>query len=332
MKLGYRDRVILLVACVIIIFCIGIFLFIKPTWEKLNKNEEVLKTESEKWNIQLEQFNNITRMQDNINKKYEKGKELSTEFTPAMNSIEFDRFMQKFINTDTHLANGLDVKGGVTFMDEGVSSISYYTYTPRVLTYPLYELADMDGSLKTATQEKLKESDILSKLPSQSAGANRITLNLKTTRQDLMNLLETIHKYAEDNHDAMLVHSVSINDYTFGLEPGEVLEIPTEIEKDEDGNIKRAEFTVKTSEANYKPEDSTSTPASTPDTTTDTKKKDDSDKQRDTSMIGYSEVNIDYELYSMQEPTKPDVGPAYNSAIWDGDEWQSYVSTQSANG
>jgi hypothetical protein len=325
MKLGYRDRVILLVACVIIIFCIGIFVFIKPKWEELQKNEKSFKDADEKWSQQLDQFNSITTKQNNINKKYEKGVEVAKEFTNSMNSIEFDRFLQeKFMNTDTHVANGLTVKGNVSFKDEGTTSIPFYYYTPSVITYPLYQLADMDDSLKKASEEKLKESTTLAKMAAQTVGSGRTSLTIKTTKQDLMNLLKSVHDYATSNHDAMIIHSVKIADYNFGMNPGEKLEISTEIEKDEDGKIKPATMKV-VKVTSEKKDDAAATTTNENETETDTTKKD--NKKQDTNKTpGYSDVVIDYEVYYLQEPMKPDVGPAYNPQVWDDDTWKNYVS------
>ena len=42
MKLGYRDRVVLIIAIIVVILGIGIFVFIKPKWESLNENKERL--------------------------------------------------------------------------------------------------------------------------------------------------------------------------------------------------------------------------------------------------------------------------------------------------
>jgi len=327
MKLGYRDRVILLVACVIIIFCIGIFIFIKPKWEELQKNEKSLKDAEEKWTLQLDTFGTITTKQNTINKKYEQGKEIAAEFTPPMNSIEFDRFLQKnFMNNDQNVADGVTVLNSVTFKDEGTSSIPYYYYTPSVITYPLYELADMDGSLKKASQEKLLESATLSKTPAQMVGSNRTSLTLRTTKQDLMKILKAVRDYAVANKDAMLIHSVSIEDYSFALNPGEKLEIPETIEKDEDGKIKPAEMkVVKVGEE--KKDDTTATPGSTdnPEDTNNTTNNKTTTKKNN-AKPGYSLVTIDYESYSLQEPMKPDVGPAYDPAVWDNDTWRDYVS------
>ena len=40
MKLSYRERIILIVAIILVILGIGIFVFIKPKYEKMTSNKE----------------------------------------------------------------------------------------------------------------------------------------------------------------------------------------------------------------------------------------------------------------------------------------------------
>lgn len=321
MKFGYRDRIILLIACVIIIFCIGIFLFIKPKWEALDKNQKALDTKQNEWSQTLESFKSIPGRQKTILSKYEKGKEIAAEFTPEMNSVELDKFLQeKFMNTDIHVAHNVRAKGAVSVTDQGTSSISYYYYTPNFVTYPLFEAADMDGSLAKAIAEKRKESDILSNRAAQTVGSGKSSLTIHTDRKDLMELLKAVHEYAVKNKDAMIINSVNIADYTFGLLPGEIVEFPEEITKDADGKIELSEVTIKESEATVKSDNPTDTSANT------TKKE-----RAASADPGYTDVTIQYDVYYMQEPMKPYVGPEYNESIWDGDEWRNYTAAEKAS-
>ena len=65
MKLGYRDRVVLMVAIIIVILGIGIFVFIKPKWEALNTNKQTLETVQEEWDAKLIEFDRIPKKQEN---------------------------------------------------------------------------------------------------------------------------------------------------------------------------------------------------------------------------------------------------------------------------
>ena len=108
-----------------------------------------------------------------------------------------------------------------------------------------------------------------------------------------MSFLDELNKYAKDHSDAMLITSVMLDDcnFNYDLEDGTGAQ---EGQVDADGNPVQqaaAKNNNKTGE-----------------------KKD------------YTEATIKYRAYYIQEPTKPDVGPAYDKTIWDGNEWRTAVA------
>ncbi len=290
MKLGYRDRIILLIVLVVVIFGIGIFVFIKPQWEDLSKNKDALKKAENDWNTQLAQFDDINVIRQNINTRYEEALKISEGFTDEMDSVELDKFLQDtFMNTATHKKNGVSLITSLTVSNETTSQMSYYYYTPDVVTYPLYEYADFDGSLALAALEKRFESIVLAARGAQTVGNGSSQLTLLIPRKDTMDLINAVHDYAVKNNDALLIQSISISDYA------ELNNKP--IERDAEGNL--------VNPPPYNPDDK---------------------KAVDPAKIGYSEVVFDFQVYYMQEPTKPDVGSEYDKTIWDTNKWETYVS------
>ena len=162
--------------------------------------------------------------------------------------------------------------------------MNYYYYTPSIVTYPLYEYADMDGSLAEAAAEKRKASDVLSARGNQTVGVGTANFTIQINREDTMALLDAVRAYAVDHSDAMLIRSVSLAQYSFNTTPG------AETTTTEEGEEQTAETTQ-----------------------TDLKKG---------VREGYTDVTINYEVYYMQEPTEPDVGPEYDKTIWDGKDWK----------
>jgi len=300
MKLGYRDRIILLIMCVIIIFGIGIFVFIKPKWEKLSANQTALETAENEWNLQMLEFDKIPVKQGQIEKKFEEASKIAEDFTEEMNAVQLDQFLQEqFMNNEEFKANGLRQKDSVTFSDEGSTTMAYYYYAPNVVTYPLYEYADLDGSLAEAAKEKRLEADTLSARTNQSVGFGQSSFTITTQRDDMMNLLNAIHDYAADaskktGKDAMLIQSVSLAEYDFNtrVEGGETTQEPI---LDPETGEPTGEFRTVQGEA-----------------------------AADGTKAGFTDATINYEVYYMQEPTKPDVGPEYKKEIWDTSEWRTY--------
>lgn len=303
MKFGYRDRIILLVVCVIIIFVIGIFAFIKPKYEDLTKNKQKRETLQNQWEVQLNDFKNINTRQGKIEENFKKATEIADNFTDEMDSVSFDQYLQKtFMNTEDgdipHIVKKEDseetertmkLHTALSVSDQSAGAIAYYYYTPSVITYPLYEYADMDGSLAAATDEKLKESQVLSQRGSESVGMGTANFTLRIKRDQVMDLFDYVHKYAVDKKDTMLIRSVSFSDYKF---KGTALD-----------------------------DTAAATKPNTPSTSTgeDEKKEE-----------GYADVNIVYEVYYMQEPKKPDLGPSYDEKVWEGDTWRTYTSSEAA--
>lgn len=292
MKLGYRDRIIILVVLVIVILGLGIFLFVKPQWEKLNSNKETLETLEDDWEQKLTEFDRIPARQQTIKERYQEGLTLSTEFTDEMTSVELDQFLRdKFINTPQNLENDVRVKDSISISNLGTSSISYYYYVPSIVTYPLYEAADLDGSLALEAAKKLLDSNILAARSTQTVGSSSATLKLKINREDTMTLLDAVNTYAAQNKDAMLIESVTLEaaDFNENL----VLEDEEDQQYDEEGNPIAGEEAA---------------------TGLNDLRK------------GYTDVTIAYRVFYMQEPTEPDVGPAYDKTIWDGDAWRTAVA------
>ncbi len=293
MKLGYRDRIILLVVMVIVVFAIGIFAFIKPQWEKLDQNKTQLENDEAAWTLKMTDFDRINTIRDTIDERYKEALTLCEGFTDEMDSTELDQFLQeKFINIEKHIKNDMEMVSGTTISDLGTATLSYYYYTPSIVTYPLYEAADFDGSLAKEAALKCKESIILSARTSQIVGNGNATLAFKVNKQDTMDLIDAIRKYATDNKDAMLLKSVQIAEFDFNGEP---------LERDEDGNI-----------------------------VGEPPKPEDGEEQLEPDQYGYTEVTFDFQVYYIQEPTKPDTGSAYDKSIWDGDGWRNYVSEKTA--
>lgn len=292
MKFGYRDRIVLLIACVVIIFGIGIVLFIKPKYEDLKTDKKARDKAVQEWNVQLEKFDGIPGRQKKLEDDFKTATDEAKNFVTAMDGVELDDFLrEKFMNTEEHIEHGVRLNGNLSVSDQSSTSLSYYYYSPSVVTYPLYELADMDGSLARAAAEKRYEADVLSSRASQSVGAGDATFSVIVNRKDAMALIDGIHDYAVKNKDAMLLHSVSFSDYKFlgGLE------------LDENGQVKK---------------DDTAQPTTG------------GEEEEEEDLGGTSLMAVSYSVYYMQEPTKPDVGPSYDPDVWKTDAWRTYSQAE----
>lgn len=301
MKFGYRDRIILLIVCIVVIFAVGIFVFIKPKWEKLNQNQKTFDKDNAAWEDKLKEFARIDLYQNSIQKKYEQANGVAENFTNEMTSIELDDFLRnQFLNIDQFKNDEVELRETYTVSDEQTATLNYYYYSPSIVTYPLYEAADLDGSLAQAAQEKRKDADILSARSSQSVGSGASEFTLVINRADTMALLDAVQKYAEEKKDAMMIRSIELKEADFN----------ENIEEDEDGGMH---------EETYIDDDGNEQTRMVPnDNQNNDKEAAGVDIKKD-----YTEVTIKYEVYYIQEPTQPDVGPKYDPNIWNGSEWRT---------
>jgi len=114
MKFGYRDRIVLLIVVIVVIFALGIFVFIRPKIQQLNDNKIVRDNYAQDWQKKLNEFSLIPKKQDLIKERYQQGLDLSKEFTPEMSSIDLAKFFQQnFLNTEKFTADKVEVKDQV---------------------------------------------------------------------------------------------------------------------------------------------------------------------------------------------------------------------------
>jgi hypothetical protein len=293
MKFGYRDRIVLLIACVVIILGIGIFVFIKPKYEKMRKDEKSLKDERDSWALKLDDYAGIPKYQKSIQEKRDDANTIALNFTDEMDATKLDQFLQEnFLNTEKNIQYDTKLQGALSVSDESATSVGYYYYTPNIVSYPLMEYADLDGSLQKALDEKRADQAVFGTRAVQSVGVGNANFAVKISKENCMEFIDAVRKFAEDHSDAMILNSVSIEDIKFN--GGKT------VERDKDGKLTGTR------------------PENLPDKYKDVKDED----------LGYSNVNFNYSVYYMQEPTGVDVGPEYQPSIWDGNEWRNYKAPE----
>jgi hypothetical protein len=204
--LSYRDKIILLVIIVIAIFLVGLFAFIRPTMEKISSNKAELST------VQAEEdrirglIDEIPNIESSIKSEYDNAKALSTGFAQHRETYEAENYLQELFTT-----NNVEIQS-LTADPAETETIDFYYYTPNVVTYPLYEAADINGELAQATAEKLQASTVLSTVETQEVEAYSVNISFKGQKAGITALLDGI-KALDEN---VLVTDFVVDDYTFG--------------------------------------------------------------------------------------------------------------------
>ena len=135
-------------------------------------------------------------------------------------SIAFDKYFEQLLNKEPYknaTKNAIELKGGLSIADESVGGVPFYYYSPNVITYPILEAADTNGNLTETKDpvlyEKVVNASKMSELTSQTVEVRNATLNLKFTKEALLNLEDELQK----NGTGIRITGVNINDYTFAF-------------------------------------------------------------------------------------------------------------------
>lgn len=207
MKLSYRERMILLGFIVIAIILVGIFVFIKPANENITASKAVLADQQS----QLDEINNkisqIPALDTKIKEAYSEASKTANNFSTQLTAYELDNFIRDKINE-----NNMELTSGLQVSEPAVVSMDYYTYAPNIITYPIFEAADINGTLAKEIEEKLLQSTVISTKTVENVLCSQIGFDCKVKRDDLLNFISGLN----DLGVTIRLNNLNIQDYTFG--------------------------------------------------------------------------------------------------------------------
>lgn len=207
MKLTYRDRIILIGVLFVAIIAIGIFAGIRPLYKDIKENRKSLDKQQEIWTDIDKKISQIPTLKSSIETSYNDALAIAQKFTEQRDSYQIDQFIQPHIDKDM-----LTVNTGLQATEPMVENMEYYYYTPNVLTYPLAEAADLDGSLAVDLLQKMNTTLVLSNRTVESLVSSSVTFDFKAKKADILQFIEDIKAL----NATILITNVTIDDYTFG--------------------------------------------------------------------------------------------------------------------
>ena len=188
MKLSYRERMILLGFIVLAIILVGIFVFIKPANENIAASKAVLADQQS----QLDEINNkiaqIPALDTKIKEAYSEASKTANNFSTQLTAYELDNFIRDKINE-----NNMELTSGLQVSEPAVVSMDYYTYAPNIITYPIFEAADINGTLAKEIEEKLLQSTVISTKTVENVLCSQIGFDCKVKRDDLLNFISGLN-------------------------------------------------------------------------------------------------------------------------------------------
>jgi hypothetical protein len=199
---------IALIVVVIALVLAGIFAIVKPTLTKISSNKSTLSSvTAEKEEIEST-ISKIPSLGEAIQSEYDESKAFAEKFTDSRNTYEADQYIQEYFNKNSVEVLSMSVQEPTT------QTISFYSYAPNIITYPLLEAADINGKIAEETAEKLNTSTILSSLETQEVEMYSLTVQFSAKKDNLLALIDELKNLDEN----IMITNLSISDFTFGAE------------------------------------------------------------------------------------------------------------------
>lgn len=213
MKLSYRDKIIALVFSVVVIVLIFIFALIRPTINNISSDKSKLATSTAEADEIRAKIDEIPNIESKIQAAYKDGVDMADNFfiisdedIETLDTYKIDQYLQPFFDD-----NGLSIQDSVALNNSEAVTMEYYYYTPNVVTYPILEAADLNGTLADDIYKKIENSAVFSEKEVQEVQGMSVEYTVNATKEGLLNFLDQIEGIGK----SVLVTNVEIDDYTF---------------------------------------------------------------------------------------------------------------------
>lgn len=208
MKLTKRDKLIVLVISLALIWGLGYFLLISPITTEVKASKAALDKATTDKTALNDKIELIPGFQNQINEYYNNSKSMTEYFVDSMVPYQVDQYMQPFLKD-----NKIAVSTAITFEEPTTNTVNYYYFTPNALTYPIYQAADINGNLAKQRMEELKDVAFLSNRQTEDVEFVRMAVDYKAKKNDILKFVDDIKAIDK----AIRISEMSITDYTFGL-------------------------------------------------------------------------------------------------------------------
>lgn len=210
MKLNYREKVILGVFLAIAILLISFFWLVKPKTKAIKDNKAKLsQLNDEKEEIERKILQ-IPVIQGKIKELYSETNDISKLFVPyddVNRPWNLDKKMQEY--ADKNHIRIVSLEANTSQYDE----LDYFYHKNDDIEEEFRQAADFNGDLQAAYEQQNAESISLDQREVEQLFQTQYGIKCEGTRADLMNYLKDI----ENIDKAVLINSVKIDDYSFGL-------------------------------------------------------------------------------------------------------------------
>lgn len=215
MKLSKQERIATIVILIIVILAVGIFVFIKPAFEKMSTTQTNLDNKKAEYNTIIEKRGRKDALKKQIQDTYKDGEHMADMFFPELTSYEADEALRTFLAQ----CKANVVVEEVTVEEPTTSTLSPYFYVAEEVVYELKSYANQGVSADEATQKRI---DRLAKLQTalggaQTIGASTVTFTVSAIdRDELLQFADDVNEYVvnengKDTRKALLLNSLAFS-------------------------------------------------------------------------------------------------------------------------
>ncbi|MCD8095042.1 MAG: hypothetical protein LUE12_02815 [Ruminococcus sp.] len=201
MKLNQRDRLILIVILVILVWIVGIFLFIKPAIEDVSSASselDSLEVELQSLQAQIKEDENLPQ---DVDDAYEASIELAETFYYQMQQYAAATQVQSLLDVNS------DDEQEITNLNMSVSQMTAYTVSQYVFSESV-TTTELDN-IVAAAEEAAADSDVQVEAATAEISNYTFEFNYQATREDLFTFIENLQTAT---HRSIVISSLSIAD------------------------------------------------------------------------------------------------------------------------
>lgn len=213
MKLSYRDKIILLVFIIVVIVILGIVLIIKPLSKSIKENEVKLAQYQVEVDAVEDKIAQLEPLANQIKASYNNGKDIASKFyrtegAPLIDTLDtykIDQYLQEYLNKNS-------ISTAMGLAENKAVKLEYYYYTPNIVTYPIFEAADLTGNITEELSKQMEAVTFLSTTDVQEVSAVIVNLDFIAQKSDVLQFIDDI----KDITSTVIITQLTLEDYTFG--------------------------------------------------------------------------------------------------------------------
>lgn len=215
MRLSKQERIATIVILVIVILCVGIFVFIKPAIDDLSAAQKNLDNKQAEYNSVVEKQGRKEGLRTQIEEAYKKGEDKANMFFSELTSYQADEAMRAFLEQcDANV-----IVEQLTVEEPGTSTLSPYFYAPEDVVYDLKTYATQGADVSEAEAKRTARLLELEQQlgAEQTIGSSVVSFDVAAIdRMELLKFADEVNSYIvkENNKDtrkAMILNGISFD-------------------------------------------------------------------------------------------------------------------------